>query len=210
MKNEAWLFLIRHGATKANESRPYVLQGRNMDLPLSETGRRQAEQLGRFLAQRNIARVVSSPMKRAVETAQAVAQPHGLTVEVCEELTECDVGRWEGMDWDSIMQQYPDEYQRFMDNPAEHGYLEGETYSDVLHRVQPALQKIIEQAEGRPTVVVAHNVVNRAYLSTLLGIELRKAKSIPQNNTGVNVIRQRDGELKLLTLNAVFHLDELP
>ncbi len=210
MKDETWLFLVRHGATRANESRPYVLQGRRTDWPLSETGRQQAEQVARFLAAYPIQRVVSSPLRRAVETAEAIARPHGLAVERWEELTECDVGQWEGLDWESIMRRFPEQYRRFMDNPAEHGYLGGETYADVLRRVKPALERILRESVGQAVVVVAHNVVNRVFLSELLQVELRRAKGIPQTNAGVSVLRWRDGELKLLTLNAVFHLGLLP
>jgi len=205
-----WLFLVRHGATEANESRPYVLQGRYMDLTLSEAGQQQAESVGRFLSGFAIRRVFSSPLRRAIETAKAIAKPHGLTIQTLDALTECDVGRWEGKDWDSIMRDDPEAYQRFRDDPATHPYVGGETYADVLTRVRPALKHLLDRHAGETIVVVAHNVVNRVFLSELLGVELRRASQIPQTNACVNIIRQRGDEIKLLTLNGIFHLGLLP
>lgn len=204
---DTMLYLVRHGATDANQQRPYVLQGRGIDLPLNDVGRKQAESVGRFLSRMQVHRVFSSPMLRAVETAGTIADYHNVDVTLREELIECDVGQWEGMDWDSIMRAYPEAYQAFMENPAENPYLGGESYGDVLRRVQPAMTEILRHHVGESVVVVAHNVVNRAYLASLLGLDLRKAKDLSQSNGGVNVIRDRDGKTSLLTLNAHFHLD---
>ncbi|MCH8830223.1 MAG: histidine phosphatase family protein [Planctomycetes bacterium] len=204
------LYLIRHGATDANLQRPYVLQGQGIDHELSETGRQQAAAVAEFLATMTVQNVYSSGMKRAVETAEMIAEQHRLSVDKIDALAEVDVGVWEGRDWDSIMREFPAAYRDFMDDPGENPYLGGESYADVLRRIRPPLQQLLRDHPGQTIVVVAHNVVNRVYLSELLGIELRKAKDIRQTNTGINVIRYRRGETELLTLNAHFHLANLP
>lgn len=203
------LLLIRHGATPCNEQRPYVLQGNSINQALSERGRRQAAAVGHFLREFSIDRVICSPLLRARETAEAIAAPHALTIETLEPLVEVCVGRWEGMAWEAIMAEYPEEYARFMDDPSVHCYLGGESYWDVYERARPVLDELLQSSPGQTVVVVAHNVVNRVLLADLLGIELRRAKDIRQTNTGINVIRHRDGNTELLTLNAVFHLNEL-
>ena len=202
------LYLVRHGATDANEQRPYILQGRTLDGSLSSRGRQQAEAVSRFLKRFELSRIYCSRMRRAIETARSIAEPHDVEIETIDELVECHVGCWEGMDWDSIMREFPDEYSAFMENPAENPYLDGESYGDVLDRTQPAIQQILERHPGESIAIVAHNVVNRVYLSRLLGLELHKAKDIRQSNCGVNVIRYRDGVTELMTLNADFHLTE--
>ena len=68
------LFLVRHGATEANERRPYVLQGNGINFSLSETGRAQARSVGRFLSKFKVEAVYSSPLLRAVETATEIAR----------------------------------------------------------------------------------------------------------------------------------------
>lgn len=203
-----YLYLIRHGATAANEQRPYVLQGQGVNHGLSETGKRQASQLGSFLGDRKIHHVYSSPMVRAVETAQAIAQHHALDVKTIDEILEVNVGQWETLNWDEVMRDYPDEYRRFMDDPAQNGYVGGESYQDVFQRCQPVLGRLLDKHHGETVVLVAHNVVNRVLLAPLLGIELRRAKDVRQTNAGINVIKHRGGETNLITLNSVFHLDD--
>ena len=147
-------------------------------------------------------------MKRAIETAEQIARHHQLQVQPVEQLVECHVGDWEGMDWKSIEREHSEAYRAFMENPALNPYLGGESYCDVHSRVQPVLQQLLERHVGESIAVVAHNVVNRVYLAGLLGVELTRAKDLRQTNAGVNVVRYRDGETTLMTLNSHFHLDE--
>ncbi len=200
------LYLIRHAATSANEQRPYILQGRSVNHSLSETGRSQASALGEFLSAYSVDHVYASPLKRAMETAEAVARHHQHSVQALDDMVECDVGEWEKLDWGTIMERYPEHYHAFMENPAETPYLGGESYGDVLNRVKPVLASLVKKHLGETVVVVGHNVVNRAYLAEFLNTPLRLAKNIKQSNTGINVLRYRDGEISLTTLNAVFHL----
>ena len=206
--HETLLYLIRHGATPANEQRPYVLQGHGIDTSLSDTGQRQAEAVAEFLSDRPLDVVISSPMKRARETARAIAAPHGITPGVLETISECDVGRWEGRDWGSIMEDDAEAYHLFMDDPAAHGYPEGESYADVLDRVGGPLDDVLAAHRGQAVAVVAHNIVNRVYVARLMGWPLSRAHEIRQDNTGINVIRGRDDEITLMSFNVRFHLDD--
>lgn len=203
-----YLYLVRHGATDANEQRPYVLQGSGIDSPLSAAGREQVAAAGRLLSNLVVNHVYSSPLVRAMETAETIANHHGRPVHPVERLVECDVGQWEGMDWDSIMQEYAQEYRAFMEDPVENPYVGGESYGDVLNRAEPVIEELLQRHVGESIVIVAHNVVNRVYLARLLGLDLCRAKDIRQSNACVNVIRYRDGRTELMTLNAFFHLQE--
>jgi broad specificity phosphatase PhoE len=200
--------LIRHGATANNVSRPAKLQGRGSDLPLSPAGAKAAEETGGFLADCRLAAIYSSPLLRARQTAQAIAQPHGLEVQTVSELTEVDVGQWEGRSWEEINTKWPDDYQRFMDDPASHPYLGGETMSQLHQRVTPIWDALLGRHIGQTIAVVTHNVVNRVLLAPLLGLPLSKARGIHQDNCGINVIQWHGGQMKLITLNSVLHLSE--
>jgi len=85
---------VRHGQTELNRSGR--LQGR-LDVPLSDLGRRQARALGRGFASEPVRRVFSSPLRRAYETAAAIAGAHNLAVEVDDRLVELDYGEWDGL-----------------------------------------------------------------------------------------------------------------
>ena len=202
------LFLIRHGATAANELRPYVLQGQSVNGSLSQTGRQQAVQVGRFLGRFTLNHVYASPLRRAIETAQVIADHHSVPVRPVDDIIEVNVGEWEQMDWESIMREYPEDYRKFIDDPAKHGYRGGESYTDVLQRAEPLIRGLLQQHQGETIAIVAHNVVNRVYLASLMGLELGKARDLRQENACINVIRHRDGQSTLMTMNAHFHIKE--
>jgi broad specificity phosphatase PhoE len=202
------LYLVRHGATDANLRRPYVLQGRGIDLPLNATGAQQAERVAALLAQNPVVAVYSSPMRRALETARAIAARCGLEVVVREELIECNVGRWEGLNWDGVREQFPREYEDFQRDPSQFPYMGGETYADVARRAVPVLEELLQQHRGQEFAAVAHNIVNRVSVATFLGLDLSRAKEIHQANGGVNVVRRENGRTQLLTLNSAFHLED--
>jgi broad specificity phosphatase PhoE len=202
------LYLVRHGATDANLRQPYILQGRGVDLPLNATGARQAERVAGLLANHPLTVVYSSPMRRALETARAIAGRCGVDVVVREELIECNVGRWEGLSWDGIRERYPAEYENFQRDPSRFPYLEGETYADVARRVVPVLEELLERHRGQQIAVAAHNIVNRCAVATFLGFDLARAKEIHQTNGGVNVVRRQNGRTELITVNSTFHLED--
>jgi broad specificity phosphatase PhoE len=206
--HSTFVLLIRHGATDANELRPYILQGHGIDQPLSAAGRRQAEAVARFLEAVPLAAVYASHLKRALETADRIASRHELTVTACTELREVNVGAWEGLDWETIARRHPEEYARFMENPGEQPYLGGESYRDVGARARPRIEELARNHRGETIAVVAHNVVNRALLAPWLGIEMRHAKDIPQINTGVNLLKVTDQQTKVVMLNSLTHLEE--
>lgn len=200
------MYLLRHGATANNLADPPLLQGGGIDLELSEAGRQQAACAAELLAQQHLAAVYSSPLIRARQTAEIVAKPHGLAVRLVSAIEEVDVGQWEGRSWKEISRTEPEPYRQFIDDSANHGYLGGENMTQVLDRCAPALHALMGQHLGEEIAVSAHNVVNRVYLASLLGVPISRAREIIQDNCGINVIRFRRDEVKVMSLNSAFHL----
>lgn len=202
------MYLVRHGATDANLRRPYVLQGRGMDLPLNETGRRQAACVQKLLERKSLAAIYSSPLRRAFDTASAIAEPHRLDIGVVDALIEADVGKWEGMSWDQIHRDFPEACANFQRDQSRYPYLGGESYMDVAERALPSLNQLMDRHAGRTIVAVAHNVVIRACAATLLKMPLTHAKDIQQNNGGVTLLRREHERTDLITLNSVLHIED--
>jgi broad specificity phosphatase PhoE len=205
--DECHLHLVRHGSTANNLARPQRLQGRGMDAALAEEGHREAAQLASHFANHAIDRFYSSPLLRARETAAAIATSHEQPVELIEELTESDVGLWEGLLWNEVEEQYPEAYRLYMQDPSVNPYFGGESFSQVQQRVVPEFQQLLEQNLGSTILVVAHNSVNRSFLAHLIDLPLSNVHKLPQKNAATNYIRYRKGKAELVTMNWVGHLE---
>jgi broad specificity phosphatase PhoE len=186
-----------------------VLQGRRTDLALNEIGRRQAEAARHALESRAIGHVFSSPLCRARQTAELLAEPHRLPVNLVDDLTECDVGRWEGLSWDDVRRQDGPYLDTFEADPGAVPYADGESFQQVQARAVPAIQRLIPQYPEGNLAVVTHNVVARVFVAHLSGTAIAKARTIRLDNAGITIVSIADGKMKLLTLNSVFHLDGL-
>lgn len=206
LEDKSVLYLVRHGATEANLARPARIQGRRHNPPLARLGVRQAEATRDFLASRTIDHCYSSPLLRAVQTAAIIAAPHGLSPQPLEELTECDVGRWEGLDWQTVRYLDAEGHQRFHDDPAAFGYPGGESFADVHARVAPMLNELLQRHAGESVLVVAHHVVNRTFLAGLLGLSPGQARQVSLDNCGISVVVREGKKTTVCTLNAFFHL----
>jgi broad specificity phosphatase PhoE len=200
------MYLIRHGATEANLAQPARLQGRRHNPPLARIGVRQAELTRDFLAVRPIDVCYCSPLLRAVQTASILAAPHGLSPQPLDDLTECDVGNWEGMDWQAIRYLDADGYQRFMTCPAQFGYPGGESFAEVYARACRCLEELLTRHAEQSILVVAHHEVNRTYLAGLLGLTPDNARQVTLDNCGISVVTRNATETTVSTLNASFHL----
>lgn len=200
------LYLIRHGATAANLERPYRLQGQRSDPDLAPVGVRQAELTRDVLAMRPFTRIVSSPLRRAMQTAEIIAAPRRLRIETASALTECDVGLWEGLSWEGVRCKYPEALARFQLDPGAHPYLGGESFEQVAARVVPCFERLLAEHAGEDLLVVSHHIVNRIYLAGLLGLPPSKAKLVKLDNCGISVVSFDGHASQIVTLNAGFHL----
>jgi broad specificity phosphatase PhoE len=203
------LYLIRHAATGADLAQPPRVQGRRYDPPLAKLGVQQAAATRDFLSARRLDACYCSPLLRAVQTATIIAEPHGLAPEPVAALTECDVGGWEGMDWQQVRYLDADNYEQFAADPAAHGYPGGETFAQVAGRVTAAIDEIMSLHAGRSVLVVSHQEVNRLYLASLLGLGAGRAGAVALDTCGISVVVRDAGRTSVATLNAAFHLQNL-
>jgi broad specificity phosphatase PhoE len=144
--------LLRHGQTEHTPERRY--SGRN-DLPLSRTGRAEAEAAAARAAELGIEVIVASPLRRTRETAEIVAAALGLAVEFDEDLVELDFGDLEGLTFDEARTKHPLAARRFGSDVtvAAPG---GESVMDVSTRVARARRRLLARHEGRSVLVVSH------------------------------------------------------
>ena len=200
------IYLIRHAATPANEQRPQILQGSTVNTSLSERGCRQARRMAGFLSEIHFDAVLCSPLLRAQETAAEIVESRPFTYRSVPGLEEINVGQWERLDWGTIEQKYPAEYQKYRADPVEYEYPGGESLRQVLDRVLPVFTEQVQKAAGQQIAIVAHTVVNRMLLGYFLGLDPGKAQHITQANCCVNILREQSGQIKVETMNSAFHM----
>ncbi|MEX0666613.1 MAG: histidine phosphatase family protein [Acidimicrobiia bacterium] len=155
---------VRHGETATN--RAGRLLGR-ADPPLTETGRAQASALGTgFAAGSPPIAVLTSPLRRAVETATAIAEPFGLEIEHDERLIEIDYGEWDERGFDDVP---ADEMRRWRADPsfAPPG---GESLTSVLARAGTCAEALLERAGDGLVVAVSHVSPIKAAVAWALGV----------------------------------------
>jgi probable phosphoglycerate mutase len=207
------IFLLRHGQTVANRDR--ILQGPRIDAELSDLGRRQADSLGRALADHPLGALYCSPLVRARETAQAIAQrhhrsrtggPEGLAVQVAPEIYEMDYGVLAGRGYDEIageMEQVLDAWRLgFVDQK----FPGGESPVLAQHRLRPFAHRVRLEARTGDVAVVAHGRINRILIATLTGAGLTRLEEFPQSNASITELEVRDEAVDLVRLNDVSHL----
>jgi broad specificity phosphatase PhoE len=151
------ILLARHGETDWN------LEGRfqgHADPPLNATGRAQAAALAETLRGERLSAVYSSPLQRALETAEILAAPHGLGVVPVEGLREVDVGSWSGLTRAEIGERFPDQLARWLD--YQQGWDDGETYDEMGRRAVAALLELAARHEDERVLAVTHGGAIRA------------------------------------------------
>ncbi len=177
------IILARHGETEWNVAE--VFRGQ-IDIDLNETGVKQAELLSGYLSTSAIAAVYSSPLKRALKTAEIIAQPHKLKVNVDPDLIDFNFGKWQGLSHQEVKEKYRDLYATWITHPEQVRIPDGEALEDVSKRVIRVRNKVIENHRGT-VVIVGHRVVNKVMLCTLLGLDNSHFWKIRQDTCGISI-----------------------
>ena len=200
------IIVVRHGQTEWNR----VVRFRGViDVPLNETGLAQARAVGRRLAPLPISAVYSSPLSRALQTAQAIAEPHGLTVVPHAGLKDISFGAWGGLTPEEVQEKYPDLLPRWFAEPHLVRPPDGETLDEVRERLALFVQEIIARHADETVVLVAHQVVNRVLCCYLIGLDNSNYWRIAQDNCCIDVFDHHDGRFDIVTLNDTCHLTGL-
>lgn len=194
------ILLVRHGATDWN------LQGRcqgSSDRHLSEVGVRQAEQLAALLSAEEIHAVYSSHLRRALQTAEYISQPHNLHVLVEEDVRELDHGYLEGLTFNQIKESYAEFLVRWRSEPAEIRVPGGERLADVAERAWHGLNKIVQRhPEAERVLVVSHNFPILGIVCRITGTDLNQYRSFHLDPCGVTRLAYDAGRWNLTVVNS--------
>ncbi|MBE9472271.1 MAG: histidine phosphatase family protein [Chloroflexi bacterium] len=202
------IVLVRHGQTAWNREVRFRGQA---DVELDEFGLQQAQATGRYLAARwPVVAVYASPLRRATQTAEAIARAHGLTAHPLEGLLDINFGEWQGLSPDEVAQRYPALYRAWWEAPHTVRFPGGERLDDVRSRVVAALDDVIARHPEQAVALVSHTVANRVLLCAVLGWGNDRFWRLRQETCAVNVFdAEDDGTFTIVLLNDTCHLQGL-
>ena len=200
------VYLIRHGQTAWNKEE--IFRGR-ADVPLDETGLKEAELAGEYLREKEIDAIYSSPLSRASQTAEKIAQFQNLKVQPLEGMIDMSFGNWESHSLEKVRQSDGERFRQWREEPHLLKIPGGETLEEVRIRSMAALEQIIRRHSGKTVALVSHRVVNKVIVCGILGISNSHFWQIGQDTTAINLILDRNGKYVLSLLNETCHLKAL-
>ena len=196
--------LVRHGQTEWNRVERF--RGR-VDVPLNETGLKQAEATGRRVAEmaRPVA-IYSSPLSRAVKTAEAIGRSTNLPVEVHPGLIDIDYGDWQGLTPEEARSRWPEMIAAWYTSPGLAAIPGGETLGEIRLRAMRTVVELSARHAGQTILMLSHTVINRIILMGVLGVGNERFWRIRQEPCAINVFEAEAGEYTLVSLNDTCHL----
>jgi len=198
------IILIRHGQTEWNRVERF--RGR-ADVPLNETGLAQAEATGRRVAGEWLPTAVySSPLSRAIKTAEAVAAHFNLSVQLNSGLIDIDYGEWQGLSPEEARQRWPGELTAWYNQPHLARIPGGETLEGLRSRAMQTVDELVRIHPDDTIVLVGHTVINRVILLGVLGLGNDRFWRLRQDTCAINVIEFERDDYTLVSLNDVCHL----
>ena len=189
------IILVRHGEAEKAKGRAIG----QLDLPLSSTGKKQAEALAKSLSSQQIDYLYTSPLRRTRDTAAAIEQTCNQTAIPCPELAEINLGLWDGLSFEQIKKEFPSEYERRGKDIANYRPPEGESFADLTERVRNKFNKII--ADDDHTIIVTHAGVIRVIMHIVLEIPLNNIFQFSPRHCRKTILKKSHGKLCLEGFN---------
>ncbi|MFD8417167.1 bifunctional RNase H/acid phosphatase [Streptomyces sp. NPDC059650] len=203
----ATFVLLRHGETALTPQKRFSGSG-GSDPELSPAGLRQAHAVAEALAARGtIQTVISSPLRRCRETAQAVADRLGLGVTVEQGLREVDFGAWEGLTFAEVQERFPEDLQAWLDSPKAAPTGGGESFAAATRRISATRDRLLAAHAGRTVLLVTHVTPVKILVRLALGAPPESLFRMELSAASLTAVAYyADGNASLRLLNDTSHL----
>jgi broad specificity phosphatase PhoE len=200
------LILVRHGETYWNKEG--LVQGGDSDIELNDTGLEQARKLAAFLENEPITVILSSPLQRAIATAEVVASHHKLPVEIDQGLRELKVGDLEGIPISNLRTTFSRFLMQWWQDGEAMKLPNGESLIELQQRAWKVIEGLLERHKTSPehnedatVVVVSHYFVTLAIILKALNLPLDYFIKFKLDLAGVSILELRDHGARLVTFN---------
>ena len=191
------LLLIRHGENDYHKRNK--IPGRLPGIHLNTRGRQQAAELARTLSSLPIKALYSSPLERAVETAEPLSQSLGLEIQLRPDLTDTDVGAWEGRSWKVLGRTRL--WKVIQETPSQFQFPGGETFVQTQLRIVRTLDAIARAHTDELIAVVFHADPIKMAVAHYLGLPLDNFQQLTAHTGSVTILKMDGSFVKLLALN---------
>jgi len=198
------LFVVRHGETAWSRERRFA---GSRDVALEPEGLRQCEAVARALASQVVAAVYASPLERARASAEVIAKPHRLPVEIDPAFGEMAFGEWEGLTREEVAARFPAAYEEWRHAPHLVRIAGGETLSQVAERARGAVQALAASHTGETIVLVTHAIVTRLIVLDALGLGPERLWTVDATPAGITEIEYEPGWATVHRMNTLAHLE---
>ena len=197
------IYLLRHGQTAWNKGR--IFRGRH-DIPLDSHGLAQAQCASRALKEIQLVKIHSSPLSRAMQTAEPIAARQDLQIAKVPQLLDIDYGQWTGKSQNEIEKNYPDLNRQWLESPDQVRFPEGEDLTAVRERAFPKLVELAGAADEGPILIVSHRVVLKVLICTALNMPLLSFWQVQVDTASLSLLSFKKGIFTLRLLNDTCHL----
>jgi len=195
------IIFLRHGQAKNNIDR--VLAGRTEGVPLTEKGIKQAKTIAKFLKPMKISTVYTSPIERALKTAEIVAKYNSVDCKIDERLIELDMGKFTGIPYDEIFKIHGNVFLKFYEGQIEIAHNGVETFSEVNKRVQSIVDHVLKEHHDENVVLVTHMDPIKSILATIMDLKPQSLFELIIANASLTIFREEGGKLSIKAINAM-------
>jgi len=200
------IVIVRHGRTEWNRVERF--RGR-ADISLDDVGIKQAEAASGRIKEWPISTIYSSPLRRAITTAEIIATSLGLKVQEMSDIIDIDYGEWQGLTNEEVIARDGRLYTQWIENPDGVQFPGGEEFNDVRQRVSKAVNDLIQRHPKESVVLVSHKVICQILVLSLLGLDSSHFWQITQDVCAMNLFEVRGGIPSALFINDTCHLNGL-
>jgi broad specificity phosphatase PhoE len=197
------ILLVRHGETAWNRRR--IFRG-TRNVPLNENGRAQADLLGERLRSRRIDAAYSSPLGRALETAERALGCGELAIATEPRLIDFDYGDWTGIEEAEVSRRWPELFFAWDASPESVRPPGGDTLGEVADRAFECMEELAASNPSRTIALFAHRVVNKLLMLKALGLGVERFAFIRQDNVSLNELQRTHAGYVICSVNDTSHL----
>ena len=195
------IIFLRHGQAENNTKK--ILAGRSPGVNLTQVGIQQAEQSGKMLESLNISAIYSSPIDRAMQTAEIVGKHCGVKPISDDRLIELDMGKFTMVPYDEIFKKHGNVFLKFYEGSLEISHNGVESFSEVQKRVFDIVDFVKNNHKGENVVLVTHMDPIKAMIGKVLSLKPEILFQLIVANASLNVFKYDDQNFYLSSINSM-------